>query len=489
MKFRRLITVITAVVLTATAMTSCHEEQVKDHNAMEADSLINVAYKMRDYEQLLSVVEMHHSRGSIADMKACYWRGYANSRLRHTRMAENAWREAITLDINNDEDLKYYTMAANRLAGLLYMKGNYEGTIRVAMRAIQNLKERGYTGNMDYSNILAFVGCCQVKLQRLDKAAQNFNDAWDQYLKATDDSEDISDYTGSLVGIISITDAYIQVGEYNMGYEWTRRLESMLDRYRDQPMADDDYIDKQWARLNFYKATALEGLGKKDEAAEVYHTAVKTHYAKTGDGQIEATTYLMKAGRWKEAADMFDVLEKQFQRYDLLTNLDNILLYLQPKYIANLNAGRRDTAVAISMSIMESIDSVIINERQNSAIEQSAIYETEGKERELAVQDAEQSQQQFIVVAIALILVVMVFALFLYYRHQASVRQEKSLRSISRNIHAPLSQILESAQRLTANQEPLSDDDRAKIDQDIKTSISAIASMIEKLKQGDRPPV
>ncbi len=294
MNFRKLLTVCAIVLFAMSAMTSCEEEQVTDHNAVEADSLINVAYKMHDYEQLLSMVELHHSRGTIADMKACYWKGYAYSRLRRTRMAENTWREAITLDIHTDEDLQYYTKTANRLSGLLYLKGNYEGTIRVAMKAIQNLKERNYTGNMDYSNILAFVGCCQVKLQRLDKAARNFSEAWEHYLQATDDSENIADYTGSLVGIISITDAYIQTGEYNMAYEWTGRLESMLDRYRDQPLADDDYIDKQWGRLNFYKATALEGLGKKEEAAKAYHAAVRTHYARTNDGKIEATTYLMK---------------------------------------------------------------------------------------------------------------------------------------------------------------------------------------------------
>jgi len=414
MKFRKLITVSLIALFALAAMTSCQDEQVADHSAVEADSLINVAYKMHDYQQLLSVVELQHSRGAIADMKAKYWEGYANSRLRQTRMAEKVWREAITLDIHTDEDLQFYTRTANRLAGLLYIKGNYEGTIRVAMRAIQNLKERDYTSNMDYSNILAFVGCCQVKLQRMNKAADNFNEAWEHYLQATDDSENISDYVGSLVGIISITDAYIQMGEYHMGYEWTQRLESMLDRYRDQPMAEDDYIDKQWARLNFYRATALAGLGKKSEASKAYDTAMKTHYARTSDGNIEATTYLMKAGRWEEAADMFDVLEKQFQRYDLSRNLDNILLYVQPKYIANLNAGRSDTAMAIGMRIMASLDSIIIHERQNSAIEQSAIYESEGKERELAQLSAQAYEQRFLIVTIVLALVIVGFCIYIY---------------------------------------------------------------------------
>lgn len=429
MKFSRLLTAIGATILAVSLATSCQEEQVKDHNAQEADSLINVAYKMRDYDRLLSMVELHHSRGAISDMKSKYWEGYANSRLRRTRLAENAWREAISLDIKNDEDLEFYTKAANRLTGLLYIRGNYEGTIRVAMRALKNLRDHDNIRNMDYSNILAFVGCCQVKLQRLDKAAESFNEAWEHYLQATDDSEHISDYTGSLVGIISITDAYIQVGEYEMGYEWTNRLESVLDRYRDQPLADDEYIDKQWARLNFYRATSLAGLGKKDEAADIYKKAMKTHYAKTPDGKIEATTYLMKAGRWAEAADMFNVLEKQFQRYDLMRNLDNILLYTQPKYMANLMAGRRDSAVAISMRICETLDSVIIQERQNSATEQSAIYESEGREREEAELSAETSEQRLLIVTIILIIVTLAFALYIYSLRKTLARMESEQKN------------------------------------------------------------
>ncbi len=415
MRFRNIITASFIVLLALSAMTSCQKKQMSNHEAIVADSLINEAYKMRDYETLLSIVELHHSRGAIADMKANYWKGYANSRMRKTPQAEKAWREAITLDINNDEDLQFYTKSANRLTGLLYLKGNYEGTIHVALRAIKTLREKQYTNNIDYSNILAFVGCCQVKLQRLEKASESFNEAWDHYLQTTEESDNIADFTGSLVGIIAITDTYIQMGEYNMGYEWTGRLESMLNRYYDQPMADDEYIDKQTARLNFYKATALEGLSRKSEAAKAYNTAMKTHYAKTLDGKIESTTYLMKAERWQEAADMFNVLDKQFQRYDLLKNLDNILLYVQPKYIANLNAGRRDTAMAISMRIMESLDSIIIHERQNSAIEQSTIYETEGKERELVAQSAQTLEQRLIIATIVLALVILGFSFYTYY--------------------------------------------------------------------------
>ncbi len=483
MTFRKLHFFIVLAVIAPTLATSCQNEPAKQRNAVEADSLINVAYKMRDYQKLLSIVDLHQSQGSISKMKGNYWKGYAYSRMRQTPEAEKAWREAVSLAIDNDEDLKFYTMSSNRLAGLLYLQGNYEGTIRVAMKSMQKISDRDYTNNIDFANMLAFVGCCQVKLQRLDQADENFTEAWEHYLKATDGSTNISDFTGSLVGIIAITDAYIQTGQYKMGFEWTQRLEDMLSRYRQQPMANDDYIDKQWARLNFYRACALEGLNNKEDAEKAYNTALTTRYAKTGDGKIEATTYLMQAQRWKEAADMFSVLEKQIKRYDLKFNLDNILMYMQPQFKANLLAGHRDSAIAEGVRICLSLDSAIILERQNSAIEQSTIYETEGKEREQAEASAAQSHQLLLMNGLLLGLLIIGFAGFLYYRHRKAISNELSMQRVAQEIDAPLHQILQSTQRFSAHSEPLTDDDYAQIDRDIKSSIDGITNMINQIKQ------
>ena len=47
--------------------------------------------------------------------------------------------------------------SANRLAGLLYLKAEYGQVIKVALPAIQLLKEKDYTTNNDYFNPLGVV--------------------------------------------------------------------------------------------------------------------------------------------------------------------------------------------------------------------------------------------------------------------------------------------------------------------------------------------
>ena len=165
--------------------------------------------------------------------------------------------------------------------------------IRVALPAIRLLEEKHYTMNNDYSNLLTFVGSCELKLGHPADAARNYDQAWQAYQQITQANYNIDSYTSSIVGLVTIVDAYIQTGHYQDALDWTTHLGNMLQQCRQLPGVRDAYIDKQWARLCLYRASALEGLGKKEEAAQSYQLALQTQYAKTGDGKVEASNYLM----------------------------------------------------------------------------------------------------------------------------------------------------------------------------------------------------
>ncbi len=364
------------------------------------------------------------------------------------------------------------------------------------------LKEKDYTLNTDYANLQTFMGCCQLKLGRTAEADTNFSEAWQYYLTATTNSDDIAHYTTSIVGIINITDAYIQTQHFQEGFDWTERFDSMLTRYKQQPKADEVFIDKQWARLHFYKACALEGLNRKAEAEKAYTTALTTNYAKTGDGQIESTSYLIKAERWNEAADMFKQLNSQLQRYDIKRTLDNIQLYLQPKYVANVHAHRTDSAIAVGLDICQSLDSAITQERQNSALELSTIYETQEKETELVAQKATLTQQRYLIIVISLLLVIIGFGLFVYFRHmaarrlqaaynaleKANLRAEESSRmksafiqQISHEIRTPLNILSGFTQVITTPGIELDDESKADINQRITENTDRLTRLVNKM--------
>ena len=424
-------TIVLFVVLIATLFLSCKEQHVTPQH-VAVDSLINIAYQARNYDSILSLANLHQQEGTLSTIEACYWRGYAYSRLRKMRMAEMEWKNAVAQTIETDVDLAYYAQSANRLAGLLYLKADYAGAIRVALPAINLLKEEQYTLNNDYSNLLTFIGSCELKLGHPADAARNYDQAWQAYQQITQANYNIDSYTSSIVGLVTIVDAYIQTEHYQEALDWTTHLGNMLQQCRQLPGVRDAYIDKQWARLCLYRASALEGLGKKEEAAQSYQFALQTQYAKTGDGKVEASNYLMAAHRWNEAANNLQVMAAQLATYDFKMSQEAIHTYLLPKYIANVKANRLDSAIAVGIWICQALDSAIVWQKRDDAAELATIYETQQKENELMEQRSSLSDQRLLTVYITLVLVILGFGLFVFFRHRSAVRLEKAYNDLAR---------------------------------------------------------
>jgi len=492
----------TLLILAAMLFTSCEEHQASQHKDIAADSLINSAYRVRDYNLILNLADLHQQAGTLSNQKACYWRGYAYSRQRKMRMAEMEWKTAISLSIEDEEDLEYYAHSANRLAGLLFLKSDYSEAIRVAVAATTLLKKENYTMNTDYANLLTFIGSCQLKIGHFGEAANNYALAWQHYQQITEEDKSIVNYTSSIVGIVNIVDAYIQTAHYHEAIEWINRFDDMLQLCRLHPQAKEEFIDKQTARLNLYRSCALEGLGRKKEAERAYNTALGTQYAKTSDGKLEATSYLMAAQRWNEAADKFQVLETQENRYDLKMTLDNIQTYLLPKYLANVGAHRIDSAIVIGTRICHSLDSAIMWQKQDDAAELATIYETQQKETEIMEQQANISKIYFIGTTIALVLVVFAFCLFIFFRHRSSMRLEAAyhdlelanaraeessrmksdfIQQISHEIRTPLNVLSGFTQVLTTPDMMLDETTLKNINQKITENTNRITGLVNKM--------
>ena len=492
----------TFLILAAILFTSCEEHQASQHKDIAADSLINSAYKVRDYNLILNLADLHQQAGTLSNQKACYWRGYAYSRQRKMRMAEMEWKTAISLSIEDEEDLEYYAHSANRLAGLLFLKSDYSEAIRVAVAATTLLKEKNYTMNTDYANLLTFIGSCQMKIGHFGEAANNYALAWQHYQQITEEDKSIVNYTSSIVGIVNIVDAYIQTAHYHEAIEWINRFDDMLQLCRLHPQAKEEFIDKQTARLNLYRSCAWEGLGRKKEAERAYNTALGTQYAKTSDGKLEATSYLMAAQRWNEAADKFQVLETQENRYDLKMTLDNIQTYLLPKYLANVGAHRIDSAIVIGTRICHSLDSAIMWQKQDDAAELATIYETQQKESEIMEQQANISNIYFIGTTIALVLVVFAFCLFIFFRHRSAMRLEAAyhdlelanaraeessrmksdfIQQISHEIRTPLNVLSGFTQVLTTQSDMLDETTLKNINQKITENTDRITGLVNKM--------
>ena len=415
---------ILLTMLTAMVLLSCGDQQQKPDNTIKADSLINAAHNAHEYQRLMELADRLQASGHITDIQADYWRGYVYSRQRMMRLAEKYWKQAVSAEIHNHEGLKYYAKSANRLAGALLLKGEYEATMKVAVPALDKMAKADYQQNSDYAYLQAAVGCCQMKLGSPAEAEENFNKAYALFYNITEETPTRSNFTTAIAGVITITDNYLQMNSFEKAHQWTQKFKELLDYYRQLPNSDPVFIDKQQARLNIYQASALEGLGNHSEAEHLYSEAMMSHYAQTNEGKLEAINYLMAAERWDEAAHNFEVLDQQMQQYGVSASMDIIQHYLLPKYRANMGARRMEAAMAVSRQICDELDSAIILMQRDAAMELTTIYNTQQKEREIVEQKADMVRQRYLATIITLVLVIVSFGLIIYFRHQAAMRLE-----------------------------------------------------------------
>ena len=502
-KRNHILPLVLMTVLAAIFLASCGENEQTATKTTHADSLITAAYQQHDYDKLLALTEQLQSSDDLSEMKANYWMGYAYSRQRKMKLAENYWKKAIALEAHNSEDMAYYAKSANRLSGLLLLRGEYEATLRVAMPAIEKMKATGDDFSSDYVFLLTTIGCCQLRLGNSQEADEYFNEAVVKYQEIISNDSDISNFNTAIASIITITDNCLQQKDFEQARVWTEHFDRLLQSYANQPAAKPEYLDKNRARLCFYRACALEGLGYRKEAAAAYKEALQTDYAQTDDGLLEATGYLTQAQRWGEAARNFGVLDNQMHKYNVDgMRLDNIQHYVLPKFRANMGAHLKDSALAVAVRIEQTLDSAIARNQKDDAAELATIYNTQQKEAEISRQKADLARQRFLATAVALVLVIVFFVLFIYVRNQSAKRLEAAynklaianakaeessrmktafIQQISHEIRTPLNILSGFTQIITTPGMELDDATRQDVNEKISENTNRITGLVNKM--------
>ena len=395
----------------------------------EADKQLEAARRARDYKHLSLLADSLNNAGLISDAKVFYWRGYAAERQRQQRIADFYWNRAIESAVKSDdaEEIEYYAKSASRLANLLMTRGDYEGTVKMAVPVARRLQALGCDSTSDYVNLLIYIGCCQLGL---GLSGDTINDHFLQaYKKHTQDIEvKHSDeaYKDAFAGIINIVHAFNVTKHYEDALKWNERYGKFITEYEQRQDATADYIDKQWARYNIYQAIALAGLDRQEEAEKAYGDYLKTEYSKTPEGDIIGNDYLEPQGRWKEVAANYESLDKMVDEYNAKYSLENLEKAVLKKYRANLLAGRRDTAMAVSMQISEMLDSAIARSRRTDAEELKIIRE---KELELVAQRDDLAQQRvygiYTIFGVIIALLIAYIFYHFYVRHRMRKAHEK----------------------------------------------------------------
>ena len=411
--------IIVAAMLTAACSSGPSKEQ-----SAKAGRMIETAHKARDFNRLLTLSDSLERQGCLAQAEAYYWKGYASDRMKKNRLAEFYWKTALEAASNstNKEDLDTYAKTASRLANLLSVRGDYKGALKIALPAAQRLEELKCDSTSDYVNLLIYIGCCQAVTGNSESDADDlFKRAYQKHKDNISKTHSDAAYKDAIAGLINIAYFYNYIQKYQSALTWTGHFGEMLNEYEQHSDANAEYIDKQLARFDIYQAIALEGLGKKEEATKVYEAFKGTQFSKTPEGKINGNDYLAAAERWNEAADNYSSLNAMMGQKEASVSMDDIQELMLKKYQANLRAGRRDTAAAVSMQICDSLDHALALAKILDTEEQAKVVEDVEL---LTNQQAEKARQKQLGLFGALALLFLGFIAYVFYsrRHDRQLR-------------------------------------------------------------------
>ena len=402
------------------ALTACKSGKPSEEGHARAIRIINQAHESRDYQGLLQSADSLFNIGELSEPEAYYWQGYACDRTNQLRMAEFYWKTAITQTSNSimPEDLAIYAKSASRLANVFATRGEYDAVLNMAEPVVKRLEELKCDTMSDYNSLVLIIGLCQSRFGlSKDAANERCEQAYQTHMKNIEENRSDEAYKNAIAGVVNIAFNCNETQSYREALMWIDRYGELIRQYEQRNGADPNYVDRQWARYDIYRAIALDGLGKKDEAAKVYEHYLTTQYSKTPDGRIAVNAYLSAAGRWTEVADNYEDLDALLGTKDY--SIENIQKMVLPKFKANLQAGRSDSAMAVALDISHSLDSAIAHVRRQDAQELSTIRL---KAEKMAADEADHTRQRTNNLLIAIGVIFAALALYSLYCHRRTRR-------------------------------------------------------------------
>ena len=409
-------------------LSACKKGKPSEERHERALRQIQNAYEERDYQELLTLADSLYTIGELGEAEAYYWQGYACDRTKQLRMAEFYWKTAIAQTESSTEpgDLDIYAKSASHLANVLGMRGEYDAVLDMAKPVVKRLEELKCDTTSDYNNLILIMGLCQSRFGlSKDDANESYERAYQTHMKNIEANRSDVAYKNAIAGVVNIAFNYNETKVYREALMWIDRYAELIRQYEQRNDADPAYVDRQWARYDIYRAIALDGQGKKEEAAKVYDHYLTTQYSKMPEGRIAVIDYLAAAGRWEEAADNYACLDEMLGRKNY--SIEDFQKMVLPKFKANMKAGRRDSAMVVALEISESLDSAITKARKQDAEELSTIRQ---KATLLADEEAFRTRLRTINLLVAIALVFGGLSLYTLYRRRKTHRLVKKYHQL-----------------------------------------------------------
>jgi serine phosphatase RsbU (regulator of sigma subunit) len=393
------------------------------------DSLMAQAMKAADAERMLSLADSLEATGDFSPTAANYYRGGAYSILQKVVLADSCLRKATANANPAQQDRKVYLSARTLLAQNLLEK-NFAAALHEALPLMAIIDSADFEVSFsDKVRVTRVVASSQLHLEQKREADLTAEKLYGYILGWI--NSDISGHArhSILAHLFNVSSDYLDAKNFAKGALWTQRADSVWHVFAALPDSDRDDLDFFQGAIALNYARAYQGLGRSGEALAAYDTFKTSPFGAHPIGRLNSTYYLLEAKRYVEAADNLTDLDQIIEDFGYDMSLENIGSLMIPKFLANLGANRKDTALAVATRIAEVFEQAFKDQKRGDAAEMAVVYDTQEKERSLheqeqkiAAQDAKLSHTRLRAFSIGFVAVVLFLVFFMLYRHRQAKR-------------------------------------------------------------------
>ena len=273
-----------------------------------------------------------------------------------------------------------------------------------------------------------------VALGRFDEGEHQFQEAIEAYKRnasryvkyditaSVDFTNDTTYYDVRQGVAAAASQAYLNKGLYERAATWLEVSKEALSYIQEHCDLAKYYFDTRLFRQQLTEARLLAHQGKLEEAEKVFRQCYDSSRDMSEVVKRECAHYLLETHQWQEAIDLYHRSDSSDTDSTQMT-LDGITQTLVPQYQAWRNMGNNQKAIAMADSITSVLDSAIVRWRNSDAMELATIYDTQGKEAQIAQKQAALTRLWWIATMVVLGLVILSFIIYTIYRRRITKMQ------------------------------------------------------------------
>ena len=410
------------------------------------------AYRAKDLNRALSVLDSMETEKIISTPKADYLRGLNYDQGWQMKIAEHLYKKAYEGYASDpSQDWYSYTDAGYRWACLRFGRGDTEGALSVITDLLHQAEGNEAFPKQVEAALMMLMAEAQLQLHQYDEAKLTGQKAYEAVQQNAD--HESREGWETAWACMNISDIHHASGDIEGALEWLDRCAQGVALAEQEH--DDSLVIEEWkGHVALQRALFLQESGHAADAAATY-AAVPHSRLMEPKGYTEAAEYLMAAGRYSEAAYWYEQLDSTYLATDDANmTFDNIATRLSPLYTAYRKAGRNADALVLADSVSAVIDSALVWQKRNDAAELSVIYKTHEKELELNNAKSE-TRIHRVLLFTALIVILLIGFLFWRARRYNKVLLEKNHRLLADMEHREQEQQQTIEQLKAASEENL----------------------------------